>query len=213
MLVNGLLILLISYIIGSFPTAILAGKLQKNIDIRQHGSGNAGATNVLRVLGWKTALIVLLIDMFKGFVPVFWIPGLFYGPGETYFYMQVVAAAAAVAGHIWTVFAGFKGGKGVGTSAGVFLGLAPVPLLFALGVFVIVVAISRYVSLGSILSALVFLLVIIVQKYIFVMDIPDLLFYLAILIVVLIWFLHRANIRRLLSGTENKIGSGKKTTD
>lgn len=205
MILDGIIVLLTSYVIGSFPTAVLAGKLQKNIDIREHGSGNAGATNVLRVLGWKTALVVLLIDMFKGFGPVFWITPLIHSDPQTVIYFKILAAIGAVSGHIWTLFAGFKGGKGVGTSAGVFLGLAPLPLLLALLSFIIIVAVTKYVSLGSILSALIFLSVVLLQKYTFNADIPDILVYLASIIVLLIWILHKSNIKRLLSGTENKV--------
>jgi glycerol-3-phosphate acyltransferase PlsY len=199
-----ILVLFFSYLIGSFPTAIITGKFLKKIDIREHGSGNAGATNVFRVLGWKAGVAVLLVDMFKGFVPVFWVtPALYHG--EYLFYYQLLSAVAAICGHVWTVFAGFKGGKGVGTSAGVFFALAPIPLIIALLSFVVIVVISRYVSLGSILSALVFLLVLIIQKFIFHHYVPDGLLALAVLIVLLIWLAHRQNIKRLLAGQESKI--------
>ena len=105
-MLDALFVFVIAYMFGSFPTAIIAGKLQKKIDIRDHGSGNAGATNVLRILGWKTALIVLLIDMFKGFVPVFWLAGMVHLNPDTLIYYQILAAISAIAGHIWTVFAG-----------------------------------------------------------------------------------------------------------
>lgn len=209
-MLDALLILIISYLIGSFPTAIIAGRLLKNIDIREHGSGNAGATNVLRVLGWKTGILVLLIDMFKGFVPVFWLAGIIHQSPDYLIYYQILAGFAAIAGHIWTVFAGFKGGKGVGTSAGVFLGLAPLPLLIALSAFIVIVSLTRYVSLGSLLSAVVFLIVLFMQKYIFHISIADILIYLAIIAVILIWYAHRENIKRLLAGSENKISFEKK---
>lgn len=209
MLINGLLVFVISYLIGSLPTAIIAGRLQKKIDIRDYGSGNAGATNVLRVLGWKTALIVLVIDMLKGFIPVFWLAPLIHQSPDTLIYVQIISALGAICGHVWTIFAGFKGGKGVGTSAGVFMGLAPIPLLVALVTFITVVALTRYVSLGSILSALIFLVIMILQKYIMLYDIPDVLFYLTITIVLLIWVLHSANIKRLLNGNENKVSFSK----
>jgi len=209
MLFDSLLILVISYIIGSFPTAIIAGKLQKNIDIRDHGSGNAGATNVLRILGWRTALVVLLIDMLKGFIPVFWLAAWIHSSGDGLIYLQILAVIAAICGHIWTIFAGFKGGKGVGTAAGAFMGLAPIPLLVALITFIIVVSLTKYVSLGSILSALIFLFVMIIQKFLTAYSIPDLLLYLTITVVLLIWILHYSNIKRLISGTENKVSFSK----
>ncbi|HED11011.1 MAG TPA: glycerol-3-phosphate 1-O-acyltransferase [Caldithrix abyssi] len=204
-MVNALLIVFIAYLFGSIPTAIIAGKLLKGIDIREHGSGNAGATNVLRVLGWKAGLVVLLIDMLKGFIPVFWLAPMLATNPEHTVYFQILAAIAAIIGHIWTLFAGFKGGKGVGTSAGVFLGLAPLPLLSALAVFIVVVALTRYVSLGSLLAALAFLAGLLLQRFVFNMAIPDILLYLGTIVVVLIWYAHRENIKRLLAGNENKV--------
>jgi acyl phosphate:glycerol-3-phosphate acyltransferase len=209
-MIDVLIVIVCSYIIGSLPTAIIAGKWLKKIDIRDYGSGNAGATNVFRTLGWKAGLIVLLVDMFKGFVPVFWLAGIIHQNPETLIYYQILAGICAILGHIWTVFAGFRGGKGVGTSAGVFLGLAPLALGLALLVFIIVVWLSRYVSLGSILAALVFLIILILQKFVFNMQIPDALLYVGIIIVSLIWIAHRENIKRLLNGEENKLKFGEK---
>ncbi len=204
-MLNFVLLLVISYLFGSFPTAILAGKLLKKIDIRDYGSGNAGATNVFRVLGWKAGLVVLLIDMFKGFVPVYFIASYFQLNPETVIYFQVAAAVAAIAGHIWTMFAGFRGGKGVGTSAGALLALAPIPLLCALFFFVFIVALTHYVSLGSLLASLIFLLVLLLQKYVLGVSISMVLIYLSLLIAILIWYAHRSNIKRLLKGQENRI--------
>jgi acyl phosphate:glycerol-3-phosphate acyltransferase len=207
------LVVLVGYFIGSFPTAIIAGKLLQNIDIREHGSKNAGATNVFRVLGWKAGLVVMLIDMLKGFVPVFWLAGLIHGYADSLIYYQILAGLAAIIGHIWTLFAGFKGGKGVGTSAGVFLGLAPFAVIIALMVFILLVAVWRYVSLGSLLGALVFLVVLIVQKFVLAQAIPDIMIYLGLVVVALIWFAHRENIKRLIKGNENKLNfSSKKST-
>ncbi len=204
-MVHALIVAVMSYLFGSFPTAIIAGKLLKKIDIREHGSGNAGATNVLRILGWKAALVVLLIDMLKGFIPVFWLTAIITGQGDTTIYYQILAAFAAIAGHIWTIFAGFRGGKGVGTAAGVFLGLAPAALLIALAAFIIVVAITRYVSLGSLLAALVFIATELIQRFVFHLPVPDVLLIVSGLVVILIWYAHRANIGRLLAGNESKV--------
>jgi acyl phosphate:glycerol-3-phosphate acyltransferase len=196
---------LIAYLFGSFPTAIIAGKLLKKIDIREHGSGNAGATNVVRVLGWQAGLVVLLIDMFKGFVPVFWLTPILVASAENVIYFQILAAIMAIIGHIWTIFAGFKGGKGVGTAAGVFLGIAPMALSIALVFFIAIVALTRYVSLGSLVAALIFAVTLAIQKYVLLVAVPDVLMIIGIIVVVLIWFAHRENIKRLLSGTESKI--------
>ncbi|MCB0282903.1 MAG: glycerol-3-phosphate 1-O-acyltransferase PlsY [Calditrichae bacterium] len=210
-MISGLIVAVVAYLFGSFPTAIIAGRLLKKIDIREHGSGNAGATNVVRVLGWKAGLVVLLIDMVKGFIPVFWLAPVITGINEHTVYFQILAALAAIAGHIWTIFAGFRGGKGVGTAAGVFLGLAPLALSIALLFFIIVVALTRYVSLGSLLSSAAFIATMLIQKYYFNQDVPAVLLAVGTIIVALIWFAHRSNIARLLSGTESKISfSGKK---
>lgn len=207
-MIDAIIILVISYIIGSIPTAIIAGKWLKKIDIRKHGSGNAGATNVFRTLGWKAGITVLLIDMFKGFIPVYWIAGLFHQNPDTLIYLQLLAGICAILGHIWTIFAGFKGGKGVGTSAGVFLGLAPLALGIALLVFVIIVWLTRYVSLGSILAALTLLIILLLQKFVLNMFVPDILLYVCTVIVILIWVAHKENIKRLLKGDENKLKFG-----
>ncbi|MEJ2542685.1 MAG: glycerol-3-phosphate acyltransferase, partial [Calditrichaceae bacterium] len=158
--------------------------------------------------GWKAGIIVLLIDMFKGFIPVFWIAGIFHQNPDTLIYFQLLAGICAILGHIWTIFAGFKGGKGVGTSAGVFLGLAPLALGLALLVFIIIVWLTRYVSLGSILAALTLLIILSLQKFVFEMYIPDILLYVCTVIVVLIWIAHKENIKRLLKGEENKLKFG-----
>ena len=207
-MIDAIIILVISYIIGSIPTAIIAGKWLKKIDIREHGSGNAGATNVFRTLGWKAGITVLLIDMFKGFIPVYWIAGMFHQNPDTLIYFQLLAGICAILGHIWTIFAGFKGGKGVGTSAGVFIGLAPLALGIALLVFVIIVWLTRYVSLGSILAALTLLIILLLQKFVLNMFVPDILLYVCTVIVILIWVSHRENIKRLLKGDENKLKFG-----
>ena len=207
-MIDALLIIVVSYIIGSIPTAIIAGKWLKKIDIREHGSGNAGATNVFRTLGWKAGITVLLIDMFKGFVPVYWIAGIFHHIFDTHIYFQLLAGICAIFGHMWTIFAGFKGGKGVGTSAGVFLGLAPLALGLSLLVFIIIVWITRYVSLGSIVAASTLLVILVLQKFIFDVYIPDILLYVCIIIVLLLWLAHKDNIKRLLKGEENKLKFG-----
>ena len=111
-------IIILSYLAGSLPTSILAGKILKDIDIREHGSGNAGATNVFRVLGWKTALVVGIIDLFKGFAATIFISGIaFSNVPMSQELVRIIAGISAIVGHIWTVFAGFKGGKGVLTTA------------------------------------------------------------------------------------------------
>ena len=134
-----ILILFISYLIGSFPTSIIVGRALRGIDIREHGSGNAGGTNIFRVLGWKPALFVVLFDIFKGWLPAAYLAKLYFEatllPDLGLF--QVLCGFAAVLGHTYTVFAGFKGGKGVGTLAGMLIALFPVAVPLCILVFVI----------------------------------------------------------------------------
>jgi glycerol-3-phosphate acyltransferase PlsY len=147
--------------------------------------------------------------MLKGFIPVFFVAPYFSAAGLDTIYLQIIAAFGAIIGHVYTVFAGFKGGKGVGTAAGVFLGLAPAGFSVALLVFIMVVWITRFVSLGSLLAALSLLLVLSYQKFI-LHNLPSALYILAAVVVILIWYSHRENIRRLLKGQENKISFTRK---
>ncbi len=203
--------ILLSYLLGSFPTAIVTGKLLRGIDVRQHGSGNAGATNVFRVLGWKAGLFVLLVDMAKGFVATVLVYKLAVGAVAVQpVVLQIIAGMSAVFGHIWTVFAGFKGGKGVGTGAGMIVGLVPQAVLAGLIVFIIVFATTRYVSLGSITASLTIPVFLFLQKYAFHQPVQTPILILGMLVPVLILYTHRSNIQRLLQGTENRIEFKKK---
>lgn len=200
--------IILSYFIGSFPTAILAGKILKKIDIREHGSGNAGATNVFRILGWKSGIIVLAIDMFKGFAPVWWLVPIQSNPDLTALY-QILIGISAICGHIWTVFAGFKGGKGVGTAAGVFLALQPLPVLFSLVTFLFIVSKTKYVSLGSMVAASMLPVFILIKKYVFQYPVSNIIIVVSIILASLIVFMHRENISRLMAGNENKLSFSK----
>jgi glycerol-3-phosphate acyltransferase PlsY len=201
------LVLILSYLIGSIPTAIIAGKFLKKIDIREYGSGNAGATNVLRVLGWKAGVVVLLIDMFKGYVAVVWIVEIIPNVDsiDTKAIYQILAGAAAICGHIWTIFAGFKGGKGVGTATGVFFGLQPIPVFICLLVFMGIVFRTKYVSLGSMIAAILLPTILLVQFFVLQKPVPIAHLVIAVLLAILIVVMHRENIHRLVEGTENKI--------
>lgn len=200
-------ILLLSYLAGSIPTAVLASRAIMKDDIRNHGSRNAGATNVFRVMGWKPALFVVLIDMGKGLLAVLLITkiqidALPFGLPL----VQILAGVTVIIGHVWTLFAGFKGGKGVGTAFGVLVALIPLPALIALGVWIALVWITRIVSIGSIAAALALPVFIICQRNCFKVQIPDAFLWIAIVVSVLIVFTHRANIRRLIRGEENRFG-------
>ena len=213
-------IIVLSYLVGSIPTSIIVSKLAKGIDIREHGSGNAGGTNVMRVLGWKHGIAVILLDALKGVLAVVVIARLHYGsipfqnatPFDDFTLVQIIAGISAVIGHIWTVFAGFKGGKGIATALGMLLMIVTVDMLVAIGVFIIVVSISKYVSLGSILGAIAVPITLIVRENIFNVNIPsyNTLLPFVIAVVMLVIFTHRKNVVRLINGNENKVSFSKK---
>lgn len=205
-----LAIMVVSYIIGSFPTSIIVGKILRGIDIREHGSGNAGGTNVFRVLGWKPGVLVMLVDVFKGFAATYWIPSQLAPLSNHLPLLQLLAGIAAVVGHIWTVFAGFRGGKGVGTAAGMLLALFPQALIYCLLVFLLVLAATRIVSISSMMGAITLPIVLSVFKYGLDKPVPLPLFIFSFFAAALIIYTHRANIKRLLNGTENRFGRSKK---
>lgn len=199
------LLILLSYLIGSIPTAYLFGKLFKKIDIRQHGSGNVGATNAFRILGAKLGILVLFIDIFKGFASIMIAQSLYVNQGEWFF---VLAGFMAIIGHIYTVFLGFKGGKGVATAAGVCAAIIPLPFFAALFCFIVILFLTRYVSLSSLIAASVLLISQIIAFHftleeIFFRDLYRLVF--VIIIVLFIVIKHIPNIKRLIKGTENKL--------
>jgi acyl phosphate:glycerol-3-phosphate acyltransferase len=200
------LMIILSYLLGSLPTAIITGHALKGIDIRKVGSGNAGATNVFRVLGWKAGLFVLLIDMAKGLIATIFIYKIAAGDiAISPVVLQIIAGMCAVLGHIWTIFAGFKGGKGVGAGAGMIIGLVPGAVLAGLIVFVLVVATTRFVSLGSILASLTIPVFLFGKQFLFHVPVSLPLMILGVMVPLLIIFTHRSNIQRLISGNENKI--------
>jgi len=217
------IIVILSYLVGSIPNSIIISKAVSGIDIRNHGSGNAGGTNVMRVLGWKYGVIVILLDALKGAVAVVIISRLFYGPlpfenvspFDDFTLVQIIAGMSAVIGHVWTVFAGFKGGKGIATALGMLLTLITVDMLIAVGIFTLVVLISKYVSLGSIIAAISVPATLFIRENIFHVDIPGYSTLLPFIIAVtaLVIFTHRKNLVRILNGSENKISFRKKTNN
>jgi len=219
-MVSLITIVVLSYLVGAIPTSILYTRALRGIDIRQHGSGNAGATNVFRVLGPGPGTIVMLIDLLKGVIAVGLIsqirlfgeatPAIFgtYGAG----WMMVVAGGAAVLGHIYTVYAGFKGGKGVATGAGVAVALAPIPVIVGAALFGLIVFATRYVSLASMAAAASLPLTQLVRQWVFGVSVPAPMMWFCAVIPLLIFFTHRANIGRLLHGTESRIGAKRSLT-
>lgn len=193
----------LAYILGSIPSAVWIGKIFHNIDVREHGSGNAGATNTIRVLGWKTGIPVLLIDLIKGWfatmLPVFFHLAEKGTPGMINY--QIIAGLVAVAGHIFPVFAGFRGGKGVATVFGSLLALHPLLTISCIGVFLAVLLITGIVSVSSITAGIAFPLFLW-----FVYGSDSVVFkYFAIFIAIALIVTHRKNIGRLLRGEEKKL--------
>ena len=198
--------LLLAYLAGSFPTAWLAGKL-RGIDIGKTGSGNYGATNVYRSLGAVPAAIVVIVDVAKGFLPVELLPRLMPVDSVEPTTHAVALAIAAVVGHVYSVFLGFRGGKGIGTAAGAYLALAPLALLVAALAWVAVVALTRIVSLASLIGALALLAGVV--AFDFAPEGSDaVLGVVTVLIVMFVFWTHRSNIGRLLHGEEGRIAPG-----
>lgn len=217
-MVNMAIVVLLSYIVGSIPTSIILSKWMHGFDIRTKGSGNAGGTNVFRVLGWKSGLFVTLFDIGKAILAttvvarLFWDPTLpFYNktPFDDFTIIQMICGGAAIVGHIWTVFAGFKGGKGIATGAGMLIGIAPTEFAISAGIFLIVFMAWKYVSLSSISGAVAFPLSIFVRHNIFGDEIHSYrtLIAFSFSVAILLVYSHRQNIKRLLEGTENKISN------
>lgn len=201
MIIALILTILIGYLLGSISFSYIIAKKIKKVDIRQHGSGNAGATNTLRVLGVGPAVSVLALDILKGIVAV-WI-GVLLAPDQTGLF-PALAGFAAIIGHNWPVYYGFRGGKGVATTVGVLATLVFFPALFAGIIAIISIILTRYVSLGSLL----FTLLTAVFTY-FLIDYygyPFIYFYLTVIVTGLSFWKHRTNLIRLCNGTESKVG-------
>jgi len=197
----GLAVMLaLAYLIGATPTSYIAGKFGKGIDLRRHGSNNLGATNVYRVLGWKYAIPVGVIDMLKGAVPVVILGPWSNGPA----WFTVALGLAAVLGHMFSPYVRFRGGKGVATAAGMFLALAPLAIGISLVLWIIALWLSGYVSVASLTVAVLFPLWVRVT-------VPDqpYTFWASVVLALLIVYSHRHNIVRLRQGTENRFRTRK----
>jgi len=190
-----------SYIIGSFPTSYIITRSIKGTDIRKSGSGNAGATNVLRTVGRMPALITLIVDMFKGAFAVIIVGDFFYGYGVdlNYDFYRGLLALVVVSGHIWSVFLHFKGGKGVATTIGVAFALAPNVLWPSIAIWVVVFMLSKYVSLASIVALVAFPVIAVL------LNTPIYTVLFSIIICAISIFKHKDNIERLIKRQENKI--------
>lgn len=198
---------MLAYVIGATPFGFLAGKL-RGIDIRQHGSGNIGATNVLRTLGKPTGIAVLILDALKGLIPVLIARGM-AGQGPEGSLVSIAAAVAAILGHNYTFWLGFKGGKGIATSGGALAPILPVPFLVAIFVWLAGFAISRYVSVASILAAVSLPVTASIQMAVAgEWDVAVLIF--AVFLALMATWRHRSNIQRLRNGQENRFEPGRK---
>lgn len=187
-------ILIVIYLIAAIPSGVVLARMMGVEDVRQKGSGNIGATNVYRVAGKLAGVLTLLGDTLKGFLPLLAIKSWLSPAPE----QLAIASAVAILGHCYPVYLRFKGGKGVATALGLFLVLSPKAVLGALIVFILTVALSRYISLGSVLAALSAPLLILL------LNLPQPIFLATLFIAMLVIWRHRSNIKRLLDGTENR---------
>ncbi len=191
--------IVICYLLGSITFSFIVGRLINGVDVRKFGSGNAGATNTLRVLGPGPAFLVFILDMGKGILAV-WI-GRWMGADEIW--IPILCGLSAIAGHNWPVFFSFKGGKGIATTIGILLSLCFIPVLYAGAAGLILIAYSRYVSLGS----LVF--VTILPLFLLILDYRIEIFWASLIILIFAYIRHKSNILKLIQGNENKIGTKK----
>ncbi len=208
------IILVQSYLIGSIPTALIVSKTFFGMDLRKEGSGNLGSTNTFRVLGWKWGLVVQIADILKGFLAVGLVAYFFdtqmpftnHTPFEDATVVKLIAGLAAVVGHILPVFAGFKGGKGVNTSVGLLIAMAPVEVGVAAAIFLLLVFASGYISLGSIMAAIVVPSTMAFRYNILGVNIEGyhVMVHAFIVLAIVVIYAHRTNVKRLLAGTENR---------
>ena len=202
---SAFLFIFFSYILGSLPFGLLVTRLTKHIDIREHGSGNTGMTNVLRSVGIWPALVVLILDVGKGFLAVFLALKVYSSPS-----LEVLSGLAVLAGHNWSIFLKFQGGKGTATGFGVLCGLSPMTSIGVLVVCIPILVVFRYVSLGSIIGAIssfCIMLTLVLFGTTSQLSVPSLIYLLYPCFgAQMILFKHRGNISRLLNGTEPKLG-------
>jgi glycerol-3-phosphate acyltransferase PlsY len=202
-----LVVIIFGYLLGSIPSAIIISRIFKGIDIRDHGSKNPGFTNVYRVLGVLPAIIVLTMDVGKGITAVLLITQISFDPVTlNLISLKILAGISVILGHVFPIFAGFKGGKGIATALGALFSLIPLEIALALVIFVVIVRITRYISLGSLSAASFIFLALLFERYYLGKNVPTELLGMIFFITIFVFFNHRTNIKRLLNGTENKFG-------
>ena len=198
-------IIVIGYLLGAIPFGVIISKLVRGIDVREYGSGSMGMTNVMRTVGAKAGLIVLILDLLKGSAAVALALAIFHSPNHDMVHWgQMAGGVAAVIGHSWPVYIGFRGGRGISTAFGAILVISWPIGLICLAAFLLMVAIFRYISLGSISGAIALAVAMVISYICYSGPIAYLSF--ALVVAVIVIFRHRANIKRLLSKTEPKIG-------
>jgi len=215
-----LVICVLAYLIGSIPSSVWVSKIYKGIDVREHGSGNAGATNTFRVLGWKAGVVVVIMDFVKGFTVTVYISKLAiylgglpeYFTGENEVVMRIIVGIIAVIGHTLPIWAQFRGGKGMLTAGGMLYGVEPISITITILTFILVISTTRYASLASIVASIVYPIILVVMKFFLGYTINPLVLVIAIILCGFLIFKHKTNITRLLNGTETKVGSKSKTT-
>ncbi len=208
------IIIVQSYLIGAIPFALIIGRVFYGVDVRTLGSGNLGSTNVYRNLGWKPGVAVQILDIAKGLLPVLLVASFFdtqmpfenRTPFEDSTVVRLIAGVTAVVGHMWSVFAGFRGGKGINTSMGMLVAVAPVELAIAFGVFLLLIGFFGYVSLGSMVAAMVIPVTMFIRRNVLNVEIDGYLTLICFLIAlsVMVLYAHRSNLQRLVEGTEHR---------
>lgn len=197
-----IILVFVAYLLGSIPTSVWVGKYFYGIDVREHGSGNAGATNTIRVIGLKAGIPVLIFDVFKGWLAVNLVSLSTYSIPETASFtnFQLVLGTAALIGHIFPIFAGFRGGKGVATLFGMVLAIDTYPTLICTGIFILVLILSKYVSLSSMIAGFSFPIMVI---FVFKTTITSLVIF-SLCVAIMLLLTHQKNLQRLLKGEESK---------
>ena len=197
----------LSYLLGSIPSAIIISRVFKGIDIRDYGSKNPGFTNVYRVLGTLPAIIVLIMDIGKGVAAVLLVTQISFDPVTfNLISLKILAGISVILGHVFPIFAGFKGGKGIATALGALFSLIPLEITLALVIFIAIVMITRYISLSSLSASSFIFLALLFERYYLGKNVPTELLGMIFFLLVFIFYTHRKNIKRLLNGTENKFG-------
>ncbi len=209
-----IILIIVSYLIGSIPSAYLVGKIFRKIDLRKHGSGNLGSTNAFRIMGVKLGIIVQIMDVAKGLIVVLLVSPFFFNnlpfanhtPFADMTIIKIIAGISAVVGHTFSIFVSFKGGKGINTALGMLISIAPIDVTISVGFFILIVLASGYISLGSIIATLVFPTTMFIRENIFNVEIYGYktLIIFSIITAAFILYNHRTNIKRLLYGTESR---------